>query len=154
MTADTLRLAEGFVQVQALGAVTVKGLATPVETFSLTGASSVRSRLQAAVARGLTKFVGRDPELTQLHEALIQTKGGQGQVVAVVGEPGVGKSRLVWEFTHSHRTEGCLVIEASSVSYGKASSFLPVIDLLRGQASSRRLRVSPELGDNLGELAR
>ena len=85
MTADTLRLAEGFVQVQALGAVTVKGLATPVETFSLTGASSVRSRLQAAVARGLTKFVGRDPELTQLHEALIQTKGGQGQVVAVVG---------------------------------------------------------------------
>jgi predicted ATPase len=57
---------------------------------------------------------------------------GHGQVVAVVGEPGVGKSRLFWEFAHSHRTDGCLVLEAASVSYGKATTYFPVIELLRG----------------------
>jgi class 3 adenylate cyclase/tetratricopeptide (TPR) repeat protein len=131
MTADTLRLAEGFVQVQPLGATPVKGLATPVEIFELTGASSVRSRLQAAAARGLTTFVGRTAEMEALFAALAQARAGRGQVVAVVGEPGVGKSRLVWEFTHSHRTQGCLVLEAMSVSYGKATTYLPVIDLLK-----------------------
>jgi class 3 adenylate cyclase/tetratricopeptide (TPR) repeat protein len=131
MAPDTLRLAEGFIQVQPLGPVNVKGLQTAVETFALIGASPVRSRLQAAAARGFTKFVGRDPELAHLDESLEQAKGGRGQLVAVVGEPGVGKSRLFWEFTHSYRTRGCLILEASSVSYGKATPYLPVIDLLR-----------------------
>jgi class 3 adenylate cyclase/tetratricopeptide (TPR) repeat protein len=131
LTPDTLHLAEGFVQVRSLGTVAVKGLASPVEIFELTGASSVRSRLQAAAARGLTTFVGRDAEMDTLFTALEQAKAGKGQVVAVVGEPGVGKSRLFWEFTHSHRTQGCLVLEAASVSYGKATTFLPVIDLLK-----------------------
>jgi class 3 adenylate cyclase/tetratricopeptide (TPR) repeat protein len=130
LTPDTLHLAEGFVQVRSLGAVAVKGLATPAEIFELTGASPVRSRLQAA-ARGLTTFVGRDAEMDTLFTALEQAKAGKGQVVAVVGEPGVGKSRLFWEFTHSHRTQGCLVLEAASVSYGKATTYLPVIDLLK-----------------------
>src|SRR2546426_2266834 len=132
MTSGTLHLAEGFVQVQALGPVSVKGVPAPVETFSLTGASAVRSRLQAAAARGLTRFVGREAEMDVLLKALEQARSGHGQVVAVMGEPGVGKSRLVWEFTHSHHTQGCLVLEASSVSYGKASTYLPVIDLLKG----------------------
>lgn len=69
--------------------------------------------------------------MTQLAEALDLAKSGRGQVVAVVGEPGVGKSRLFWEFGHSHRTEGCLVLESASVSYGKATTYLPVIELLR-----------------------
>jgi class 3 adenylate cyclase/tetratricopeptide (TPR) repeat protein len=132
MTADTLHLSEGFVQIQPLGATPVKGLAGPVEIFELTGASAVRSRLQAAAARGLTSFVGRDTEMDTLFAALEQAKAGKGQVVAVVGEPGVGKSRLYWEFTHSHRTQGCLVLEAASVSYGKATTYLPVIDLIKG----------------------
>ncbi len=131
MTADTLRLAEGFVRVQSLGPVSVKGLTAPVETFALTGATPTPSRLQAAAARGLTKFVGRNTELVQLQEALELAKAGQGQVVAVVGEPGVGKSRLFWEFTHSHRTQDCLILEATSASYGKATPYLPVADLLR-----------------------
>src|SRR2546428_650369 len=92
LTPDTLHLAEGFVQVRSLGAVAVKGLATPAEIFELTGASPVRSRLQAAAARGLTTFVGRDPEMDTLFTALEQAKPGKGQVVAVVGEPG-GDSR-------------------------------------------------------------
>jgi class 3 adenylate cyclase/tetratricopeptide (TPR) repeat protein len=132
LTADTLRLAEGYVEVKPLGAMPVKGLPTPVEAYELTGAGARRSRLAAAAARGLTRFVGRDTELEQLREALARAAEGHGQVVAIVGEPGVGKSRLVWEVTHSHRTHGWLILEAGSVSYGKATPYLPVGSLLRG----------------------
>ena len=132
LTADTLRVAEGFVQTRPLGAVTVKGLDAPIEVHELSGASGARSRLQAAAARGLGRFVGRDVEMAELTRALERTRQGHGQVVAVVGEPGVGKSRLFYEFTRSRRMQGWLVLESSSVSYGKATSYLPVIELLRG----------------------
>jgi len=131
MTTDTLRLAEGYVQVKSLGPVAVKGMSDPVEVYEVTGAGVARTRLQAAAARGLTRFVGRDAETEQLRKALEQARAGHGQVVAVVGEPGVGKSRLFYEFTHSHRTEECLIVESGSVSYGKATPYLPVIDLLK-----------------------
>ncbi|MBI2553085.1 MAG: AAA family ATPase, partial [Candidatus Rokubacteria bacterium] len=131
MTADTLRLAEGYVQVKPLGPVPIKGVNEPVEVCEVTGAGVVRTRLQAAAARGLTRFVGRDAEVDQLRQALERAHAGHGQVVALVGEPGVGKSRLVWEFSHSHRTHGWLILESGSVSYGKASPYLPVIDLLK-----------------------
>jgi class 3 adenylate cyclase len=119
LTAETLRLAEGFIQVQSLGPVPVKGLVAPVEVFELVGASGIRRRLQAAAARGLTRFVGRQAELTALQQALERAGTGHGQVVALVGEAGVGKSRLVYESTRSHRTQGWVVLESSSVSYGK-----------------------------------
>ncbi len=131
LSAQALRLAEGYVQVKPLGPLQLKGLADPVEAFEVTGAGPVRTRLQAAAARGLTRFVGRDAEIGQLRQALDQAREGRGQVVAVVGEPGVGKSRLVYEFVHSHRTHGWLVLESASVSHGKATAYLPVIDLLR-----------------------
>jgi len=131
ITARTLQLAEGYVQVKPLGPVLVKGLETPLDVWELVGARAVRSRLQAAAARGLTRFVGRDVELEQLRKALELARGGHGQVLAVVGEPGVGKSRLFYEFIHSHWTSGWLVLESASVSYGKATSYLPVIDLLK-----------------------
>jgi class 3 adenylate cyclase/tetratricopeptide (TPR) repeat protein len=131
MTADALRLAEGYVQVKSLGPVNVKGMSEPVEAYEVTGAGTARTRLQAAASRGLSRFVGRDAETEQLRKALEQARAGQGQVVAVVGEPGVGKSRLFYEFTHSHRTEGCLIVDSGSVSYGKATPYLPVIDLLK-----------------------
>ena len=91
----------------------------------------MRTRLQTAAARGLTRFVGRSAELAQMFLALERSHAGHGQVVALVGEPGVGKSRLVWEFTHSHRTQGGLILESASVSYGQASAYRPVIDLLK-----------------------
>src|SRR5262245_38934453 len=128
---DTLALPEGAVQVRTLGRVEIKGLTERVEVYELVGAGTVRSRLQAAAVRGLTKFVGRDAELETLRRTLEQASAGHGQLVALVGEPGVGKSRLVWEFSHSHRTQGWLVLEAGSLSYGKATSYLPVIDLLK-----------------------
>ena len=131
LPASTLRLVEGLVQVTALGPVPVKGLEEPVEVFELVGASHLRRRLQAAAARGLTPFVGRQPELEALHQALAQAATGHGQVVALVGEAGVGKSRLAYEFVHAHPTQGWLVLESASVSYGKATPYFPVIDLLK-----------------------
>jgi class 3 adenylate cyclase/tetratricopeptide (TPR) repeat protein len=131
LTAATLRLVEGLVRVQTLGPVPVKGLAEPVEVFELVGVTALRRRLQAAVARGLSPFVGRQPELEALQQALTRAGTGQGQVVALLGEPGVGKSRLVYEFLHSHHTQGWLILESSSVSYGKATAYLPVCDLLK-----------------------
>jgi class 3 adenylate cyclase/tetratricopeptide (TPR) repeat protein len=128
---DSLHLAEGYVQVKALGPMAVKGLSGPVEVYELLGAGTARSRLQAAAARGLTKFVGRDAELETLRRTLEQAGAGHGQIVALVGEPGVGKSRLVWEFGHSHRMQGWLVLTSGSVSYGKATSYLPAIELLK-----------------------
>ena len=100
LTAATLRLVEGFMRVNALGPVPVKGLTAPVEVFDLVGTSALRHRLQAAVARGLTRFVGRDTELAALGQALARAGAGHGQVVALVGEAGVGKSRLVYECVH------------------------------------------------------
>src|SRR3989441_415296 len=131
LTAATLRLVEGLVQVIALGPVPVKGLVEPVEVFELVGASSLRRRLQAAAARGLTPFVGRLQELEALHQALARAQTGHGQVVALVGEAGVGKSRLVYECVHSHRTKDLRVLESASVSYGKATPYFPVMDLLK-----------------------
>ena len=131
LTAATLRLAEGLVQVNALGPFPVKGLTEPVEVFELLGASAIRRRLQASAARGLTRFVGRQQELAALQQALERAGAGQGQVAALVGEAGVGKSRLVYEFVHSHHTPGWRVIESASVSYGKAAPYFPVIELLK-----------------------
>ena len=129
---DTLALAEGFIAVKPLGPVPVKGLDTPVDIYELTGAGSLRSRLHAAAARGLTRFVGRDAEIEQLREVLGRAAEGDGQLVAVVGQPGVGKSRLVWEVIHSQRTLGWMILQAGSVSHGKGTPYLPVVDLLKG----------------------
>ena len=131
LTAATLRLVEGLVQVHTLGPLPVKGVSEPVEVYELDGASTLRRRLQAAAARGLTRFVGRDAELAALRQALDQASTGHGQVVAVVGEAGVGKSRLVYEGVHAHYTQGWRVLESASVSYGKATPYFPVVDLLK-----------------------
>src|SRR5262245_22500867 len=134
-TAETFRLVDGLVQVTSRGLVPIKGLSNPVEVFELTGVNAVRGRLQAAMARGLTRFVGRQAEMEALHQALERASIGHGQVVAVVGEPGVGKTRLFYEFVHSHRTRGWLALETTSVSYGQATRYLPVIALLRAYFS-------------------
>jgi class 3 adenylate cyclase/tetratricopeptide (TPR) repeat protein len=131
LTAATLRLVEGLVRAQALGPVPVKGLAEPIEVYELVGVTALRRRLETAVARGLSPFVGRQVELEALQQTLARAGAGQGQVVALIGEPGVGKSRLVYEFLQSHHTQGWLRLESSSVSYGKATAYLPVCDLLK-----------------------
>jgi class 3 adenylate cyclase/tetratricopeptide (TPR) repeat protein len=131
LTSDTLRLSEGFIDVKPLGCIPVKGLAGAVEIYEMAGAGPARTKLQAAARRGLTRLVGRSAELESLRRLRDLAGSGHGQVVAIVGEAGVGKSRLLYEFTHSHRVEGWLTLWSASVSYGKATSYLPLIDLLK-----------------------
>ena len=131
LSAATLRLVEGLVRVNAQGPVPVKGLTEPVEVFELVGVTALRRRLQAAAARGLTRFVGRQHELETLRQALERAGAGHGQVVALMGAAGVGKSRLVYECVHAHHTQGWRVLESASVSYGKATPYFPVLDLLK-----------------------
>ncbi|MBV8357956.1 MAG: AAA family ATPase, partial [Deltaproteobacteria bacterium] len=129
ITEHTQRLVEGFFQVKSLGPTRVKGLTEPINVYEVTGLGPLRTRLQQAAARGLTRFVGRDREMDALRHALEQAQAGHGQIVAVMAEPGVGKSRLFYEFKATSQY-GCMVLEAYSVSHGKASSYVPVIELL------------------------
>src|SRR5262245_53158409 len=131
LTRATLELVEGYVNVKPLGPVSVTGMAHEVDVYEVTGAGPARTRLQAAARRGLTRFVGRDIELEQLQRARRLAGARHGQVVAIVGEPGVGKSRLLFEFIQSQR-EGWRVLEGDALSYGRSMSYLPVIDLLKG----------------------
>jgi class 3 adenylate cyclase len=132
LTRETLALAEGFVRVSALGPLAVKGLVAPIDVYELVESVTGQSRLRAAaVARGLSRFVGRDLEFAQVVRALDRARRGRGQVVAIVGEPGVGKSRLTLELTHSHLLNGWLVLKAGAISYGKATSYLPLVQLLK-----------------------
>jgi class 3 adenylate cyclase/tetratricopeptide (TPR) repeat protein len=127
----TLHLVEGFVAVKSLGPVPVKGRSEPVEVHEVSGFGPARTRLQAAARRGLTRFVGRDAEIEMLRRSLEQAGAGHGQAVAIVGDAGVGKSRLVWEFMRSPRTHGWLVLGGGSVPYGRTTPYLPVIELMK-----------------------
>ena len=128
---STARLSKGWLAFEALGEMPIKGLAEPIQVFELTGALRARTRLQASGPTTFTRFVGREPEIARIEESLTAARQGSGQIVAVVGEAGIGKSRLYHEVLKSSRTEGCLTLESGSVSHGKATSYLPVADLLR-----------------------
>jgi class 3 adenylate cyclase/tetratricopeptide (TPR) repeat protein len=131
LTEGTLRLAEGFIAVKSLGLVPIRGLAAPIPVFELTGPGQFRSRLQLAAARGLTRFVGRGVELAQLRGAMDEAGAGHGQVVALTGEPGVGKSRLVHEFTASCLPFEWRVLWTFATAVDRNAAYLPVIGLLR-----------------------
>src|SRR5262245_3921461 len=131
MTASTLRLVEGFVQVKSVGAVLVKGVSRPVEAFEVVAATTARTRVQAAAVRGLTPLVGRRREIEVFSKLMEEAGSGKGQILAMVGEPGMGKSRLVHEFTRHQLRPGWLVLEGASVSYGKATPYFPLIEMLR-----------------------
>src|SRR2546422_5177557 len=98
LTAETLRLAEETVQVKPLGPMPIRGQRQPLEVCELVGAGSPRTHLQAFAARTLTRFVGRQAELEAMRQAHALAGAGHGQLVAVMGEPGVGKTRLFYEF--------------------------------------------------------
>src|SRR2546425_7868707 len=130
VTEQTHKLTAGYFAFKALGKTQVKGVEEPLNVYEAAGAGPLRTRLQVAAQRGLTRFVGRRSELEQLRRALEHATAGHGQIVGVMGEPGVGKSRLFYEFKLT-APGGCLMLEAFSVSYGKASPYLPVIELLK-----------------------
>jgi class 3 adenylate cyclase/tetratricopeptide (TPR) repeat protein len=128
---STRKLCEGYFVLKSLGPTRVKGVAEPVNVYEVTGLGPLRTRLQRAVGRGLTKFVGRKREMEALKHALEQARAAHGQIVAAIAEAGVGKSRLFFEFKAVSQS-GWTVLETVSVSHGKASAYLPVIDLLYG----------------------
>jgi class 3 adenylate cyclase/tetratricopeptide (TPR) repeat protein len=144
ITEHTRRLVEGYFQLKSRGPTRVKGLTEPINLYEVMGLGPLRTRIERAASRGLTKFVGRQREMGALKHAAEQARTGQGQIVAVMADPGVGKSRLFYEFKAveggAHRAsmagrDACptnwMVLEALSISHGKASAYLPVIDLLR-----------------------
>ncbi|HXA94900.1 MAG TPA: AAA family ATPase [Candidatus Dormibacteraeota bacterium] len=130
LTGETRRLAEGYLAVTPLGPVPVRGSAEAVSVYELTGTGPARYRLQAAAVRGLSRFVGRDAELAQLREALARTRAGEGRLVALVGEAGVGKSRIIREFVEGPWIADALVLEGRPVAHRKTTSWLPIVDAL------------------------
>jgi class 3 adenylate cyclase/tetratricopeptide (TPR) repeat protein len=135
ITAETLREVEGFVEVRPLGNLRVKGFSDPISAFELTGVTAARNRLQAAASRGLSTFVGREAEVETFQNLTERTSARGGSVLALVGEAGMGKSRLVQEFVQHHLPAGWRALEAFSVSYGEATPFLPVTELLKNYFS-------------------
>jgi class 3 adenylate cyclase/tetratricopeptide (TPR) repeat protein len=126
----TEKLVAGYFQLKPLGPVQIKGVTEALNLYEVTGLGPLRTRFQRAAGRGLTKFVGRQREIDAMKHAAEQAKAGHGQIVAAIGEPGVGKSRLFFEFKAISQS-GWMVLEALSFSHGKASAYLPVIELLR-----------------------
>src|SRR4029453_10800947 len=106
ITEDTKKLTEGYFALKALGAAEIKGRAEPLPVYEVVEAGPLRTKLQVAARRGLTRFGGRQRELEQLQWVLEQARAGHGQIVGVMGEPGVGKSRLVYEFGRVESTCG------------------------------------------------
>jgi len=123
------KFCEGYFTLKPLGPTKVKGVSEPVNVYEVTGLGPLRTRLQRSAGRGLSKFVGRQAEMDSLKRAAEQAKAGRGQMVAAMAEPGVGKSRLLFEFKAKNQS-GWMVLETFSVSHGKASAYFPVIDLL------------------------
>ena len=130
MTDATRRLCEGYFTFRALGPARIRGVSDAVDVYEMTGLGPLRTHFQLSARRGLTKFVGRDREMEALKHTAEQARAGRGQVVAAMAEPGVGKSRLFFEFKATSQS-GWMVLETFSVSHGKASAYLPAIDLLR-----------------------
>jgi class 3 adenylate cyclase/predicted ATPase len=126
----THKFTEGYFEFKSLGATKVKGVSQPIDIYEVLGVSPVQTRLQVAARRGLVRFVGRRQEVEQIERAWEQAQAGRGQIVAVMGEAGVGKSRLFHEFKLLVQ-KGGLVLEAFSVSHGRAYAYLPLIELLK-----------------------
>jgi class 3 adenylate cyclase len=128
---QTRKLVEGYFALKPRGPTRVKGVSEPVNVYEVVGLGPLRTRLQRSAGRGLTKFVGREHEMEAMKSAAERAHSGHGQIVAAMAEAGTGKSRLFFEFKAKNQS-GWTVLEAFSVSHGKASAYLPVLDLLHG----------------------
>jgi class 3 adenylate cyclase/tetratricopeptide (TPR) repeat protein len=131
LTESTATLVRGFFILHERGALEVKGVAKPMRVFSLAGDHESRSAFDMSLARGLSRFVGREQEMAALGEALARTREESGQALAVVAEAGVGKTRLCHEFLEGCRREGLRVREARAFAHTRAVPFVPVLELIR-----------------------
>jgi class 3 adenylate cyclase/tetratricopeptide (TPR) repeat protein len=127
----TQRLVEGYIHNAAQGPVQVKGRTEAVQVYEVTGRRRRRSRLEVSIERGLTLLVGRERELSLLHDCLTRAKAGRGQVVGIGGEPGIGKSRLLYEFHKTLEEERIIWLEGHCVAQGQNTPYLPILEILR-----------------------
>src|SRR5215469_9537764 len=137
-TQQVRKQCEGYFAFKSLGPTKVKGVSEPVQVYEVTGLGPLRTRLQRSGKRGYTKFVGRQREIEAMKYAAEQAKAGHGQIVAAMADPGVGKSRLFFEFKATSQS-GWLVLDALSLSHERATAYTPLIDLLRVY-----FRISPD----------
>jgi adenylate cyclase len=131
LTAHTAALVGAYFRLRDLGAFTLKGVRHPLHIHELEGAGALRTRLEASRARGFSRFVGRADEMAAVEAAMARAFEGEGRVIGIVGEPGVGKSRLCHELTERARALGVPVHTAHCVAHGKMIPFLPVLELMR-----------------------
>ncbi len=125
------KLVAGYFALRDLGSFELKGMREPIRVHELESASSLRTRFEVSRARGLSKFVGRGDELAALEAALARAREGNGQVVGVVAEPGVGKSRLCFELLERCRTQGIELLEARALAHGRNVPFLTILQVFR-----------------------
>ena len=140
-------LARGFLELEDLGEFEIKGASRPVRVFELAGVGSARSRLDLSRERGFSRFVGRTEEMAVLGKALEQAVAGEGAAIGIVAEPGVGKSRLCYEFGERCRERRIEVFECQGQAHGREIPFMPVLQMLRsyfGIADSDSERVVRE----------
>ena len=156
VSGNTYRLAKDFFEFESLGKVKVKGKEEPQEAYELLGGSEVETRIEAAAAKGLTRFVGRRKEIEALREAFESAKSGSGQVIGIVGEAGVGKSRLLLELRGILPEGDYSFLEGRCVHYGGLMPYLPVLDFLKGyfdiEEDDSEATIKKKLRDRLLEL--
>ena len=155
-SADTYRMARDFFRFEPLGKVEVKGKEEPIEAYELLEAGEVETRIEAAVRKGLTRFVGRKREIAALKEAFKKAQSGSGQVVGIVGEAGVGKSRLVLELRETLPLEEYTYLEGQCLHYGGSMAYLPFLDILRSyldiKEGEREFVIKKEMTEKITQL--
>jgi class 3 adenylate cyclase/tetratricopeptide (TPR) repeat protein len=148
----TYRAMGGIAVVEPLPPTRFKGKTEEVTPYRVLGRAAARSRLESHAERELSRFVGRDHELGALHAVLDQVSAGHGQVVGIVGDPGLGKSRLLLEFRRSLRGRGVTYAEGRCLSYGTATPYLPIIDIVRTSAGIADTDTPEAVADRLGQI--
>ena len=155
LSQDTHHLVEAFFQFQPLGEVEIKGKEEPQQAYQLLSPSEVTTRIAAATVRGLTRFVGREKEMQTLLDAYAKVQSGSGQVVGIVGEAGVGKSRLLLEFRQALGEEP-LYLEGRCLHYGGSMVYLPFLDILRSyfdiKEGDREVLIKKKLAEKISSL--
>jgi len=131
VSGHTHRLAREFFEFDSLGKAAVKGKKEPQEAYELLRAGEATTRIEVAQAKGLTRFVGRENPMASLMEAYERAESGSGQVVGILGEAGVGKSRLLLEFRNRLPRNAFTYLEGRCLHFGEAMTYLPILDILK-----------------------
>jgi predicted ATPase len=156
ISAHTHRLARDFFEFKSLGEMPVKGKEEPQEAYELVGIGEVTTRIAASQAKGLTRFVGRESAMGSLVEGYEKARSGSGQVVGIVGEAGVGKSRLLLEFRNRLPTDEFTYLEGRCLHFGGAMAYLPILDILRSYLSvkegEQEAVIRKRMTDKISEL--